>query len=121
MLRVVRCGNRTSLLPHSAWLLQVRRLEAQIVALVVGLAQLDLAASPFVDVGSSTISPGFGFHGLSTVKFFLFSSAWVMPLYRKRWLPWPTWFVVPSHVSHPMVHLGVQGVQGVQGMARCRV
>ena len=90
---------------HSACVLTVRRRGSQIVGTGAPLraSQLGLMARPLVLAGSRTISPGAGDHGCAVVRFLARSWAALMPRYKKRCSPWPTWFCVPSQASQPTV------------------
>lgn len=86
-------------------MLRVLRLLSQMVALVLG----ELGQRPCVifslacDCGSSTISPSVRPQA-STETLFFEHSEMFMPLYRNCCDPCPGWLLVPSHVSHPIVH-----------------
>ena len=44
-----------------------------------------------------------------------FMNVWFMPLYRNFCAPWPTWLLVPSHLSQPTVHPFLLAAAGVSG------
>ena len=43
-------------------------------------------------------------HGFGIETLFASICLWLMPLYRYDCAPWPTWLLVPSHLSQPTVH-----------------
>ena len=89
--------------PHSACVLALRSDGSQIVGWTVGVAQFGLMLSALVVLALSTIAPRGGLHGLSIDTLRSRRVAALMPLYRNFWLPWPTWFELPSQVSQPTV------------------
>ena len=74
------------------------------VGLLVGLSQPALIFRPLLLRGSSFSVPGSGFHGFGREMFCASICLWFMPLYKNDCAPWPTWLLVPSHLSHPTVH-----------------
>ena len=73
------------------------------VGLAFGLSHPARILRALLVFGSSVSVPGSGFHGFGSEILRASISVWFMPLYKNDCPPWPTWLLVPSHLSQPTV------------------